>query len=151
MKDWNALRGHASVMLFGLLSLASAMAYGQDKPYTEGSVWSITMIRVKPGMMDAYMRDVLPLRKKIDEEAIKQGLIISDHVLLGSASGRDDFDVMFMTEYKNWAAFDGITAKYDAIVGKFVGSEEKQTQLMTRRLDVREILGEKQMQELILK
>jgi hypothetical protein len=109
------------------------------------------MIRVKPGMLDVYMRDVLPLRKKIDDEAMKQGLILSDHVLLGSASGRDDFDVMFMTEYKNWAVFDGLTAKYDAIVGRIVGSEEKQGQLMTKRSEVREIVGEKQMQELVLK
>ena len=151
MKGSNTMRRLAGVMLFGLLSLGSAMAYGQAKPYTEGSVWTITMIRVKPGMQDVYMRDVLPLRKKIDEEAKKKGLILSDHVLLGSASGRGDFDVMFMTEYKNWAAFDGLTAKYDTIVGAIVGSEEKQAQLMTSRSEVREILGEKQMQELIIK
>lgn len=138
-------------MLFCLLSLGSAMAYGQEKPYTEGSVWAITMIRVKPGMVDVYLHDVLPLRKKIDEEARKQGLILSDHVLLGSASGKDDFDVMFMTEYRNWAAFDGLTAKYDAIVTRIIGSEDKQNQVMTKRLEVREILGEKQMQELVIK
>jgi len=109
------------------------------------------MVRVKPGMLDVYMRDVLPLRKKTDEEAKKQGLILSNHILSGSAAGRDDFDVMFLTEYKNWAAFDGISAKYDAIVGRIVGSEEKQVQLMTKRTEVREIIGEKQMQELIIK
>jgi len=35
--------------------------------------------------------------------------------------GRDDWDVMFLDEYKNWAAFDGITAKYEAIEAKIVG------------------------------
>jgi hypothetical protein len=109
------------------------------------------MVRVKPGMLDVYMRDVLPLRKKIDEEAKKQGLILSDHILSGNASGRDDFDVMYLTEYKNWATLDGITAKYDAIEGKIVGSEEKQIQLMTKRREAREIIGEKLMQELIIK
>ena len=151
MKNCNALRRLTALVLFGVLSLGSVIVYGQEKPYTEGSVWSITMVRVKPGMHDAYMRDVLPLRKKIDEEAKKQGLIISNHILSGSAAGRDDFDVMFLTEYKNWAAFDGISAKYDAIVGRIVGSDEKQVQLMTKRTEVREIIGEKQMQELIIK
>jgi len=127
------------------------MAYGQEKPYTEGSVWSITMVRVKPGMLDVYLRDVLPLRKKIDDEAKKQGLILSDHILSGSASRKEDFDVMFLTEYKNWAAFDGISAKYDAIESSIIGSQEKQVQLMTKRMEVREILGEKTMQELIMK
>ena len=144
-------RSLTTLVLFGALSLGSAVVYGQEKPYTQGSVWSITMIRVKPGMFDVYMRDILPLRKKLDEEAKKQGLILSDHVLSGTAAGKDDFDVITLTEYKNWAAFDGITAKYDAIAGKIVGSEEKQVQLMTKRTEVREIKGEKPMQELIIK
>ena len=151
MSSCNAFRRLAAFVLLGVLSLGSMIVYGQEKPYTEGSVWAITMVRVKAGMFDAYMREVLPLRKKIDEEAKKQGLILSDHVLSGNASGRDDFDVMFLTEYKNWAAFDGISAKYDAIVGAIIGSEEKQLQLMTRRTEVREIIGEKQMQELMIK
>lgn len=138
-------------LVFGVLSLASVTAYGQDKPYTEGSVWLVTMIRVKPGMLDVYMRDVLPLRKKINEEAKKQGLILSDRVLTGSASSKGDFDVMFLTEYKNWAAFDGISAKYDAIESKIIGSQEQQVQLMTKRSEIREILGEKAMQELIIR
>jgi hypothetical protein len=134
-----------------MLWLGSVAAYGQEKPYTEGSVWLVTMIRVKPGMLDVYLRDVLPLRKKIDEEAKKQGLILSDRVLSGSASGKDDFDVMFLTEYKNFAAFDGISAKYDAIESKIIGAQEQQVQLMTKRAEVREILGEKTMQELIIR
>src|SRR5215470_19750588 len=149
MNDCNAFRRFTTLALFGVLSLGSVTVYGQEKPYTEGSVWFVTMVRVKPGMLDVYMRDVLPLRKKINEEAKKQGLILSTHILSGTASGRDDFDVMFLTEYKNWAAFDGLTAKYDAIVGKIVGSEEKQAQVMTKRTEVREIMGTKPMQELI--
>jgi len=142
----------STLVLFAVLSAGSAIAYAQDeKPYTEGSVWSITMIRVKPGMFEAYMREILPLRKKVDEEAKKQGLILSSHVLAGNSSGRDDFDVMILEEYKNWAAFDGLTAKYESILNKLVGSEEKQVQLMTKRTDVREILGAKNMQEMVIK
>ena len=144
------LRLAAVAMLCG--GMATPMtSFAQDKPYTEGTVWTVTMIRVKPGMFDIYMRDLLPLRKKIDEEAKKQGLVISSHVLSGNSMGRDDWDVMFLDEYKNWAAFDGISAKYDAIEAKIVGSEDKQVQLMTKRGEVREILGNKVMQELIIK
>ena len=151
MKNWNVLRRLGRLALFGVLSLGSVIAYGQEKPYTEGSVWIITMIRVKPGMLDVYLNDVLPLRKKINEEAKKQGLILSDHILTGNASRRDDFDVMFLTEYKNFAAFDGISAKFDAIASKIIGAEDRQVQLMTKRAEVREILGEKTMQELLVK
>ena len=134
-----------------LLAIISAVAIAQEKPYTEGSVWFISMIKVKPGMLDVYLREVLPLRKKINEEAKKQGLVVSSRILSGLANGRDDWDIMFMDEYKNWAAFDGITAKYDAIMSKLVGSEDKQVQLMSKRTEVREILGDKVMQELIIK
>jgi hypothetical protein len=123
----------------------------QDKPYTEGTVWTITMIRVKPGMFDVYMKDLLPLRKKLNEEARKQGLLLSSHILAGNASGRDDFDVMIVEEYKNWAAFDGMTAKYEAISRSIIGPEQKQVELMTKRTEVREIVGEKVMQEVVTK
>jgi len=151
MKTGNAILRLAILTTSALLALTSAVGSAQEKPWTEGSVWSVSMIRVKPGMFDVYMREVLPMRKRINDEAKKQGLLISSHVLAGNATGRDDFDVMFMDEYKNWAAFDGMTGKYDAIMSKLVGSEEKQVQLMTKRTEVREILGDKVMQELIVK
>ena len=55
-----------------ILCLPCAAAYAQEKPYTEGSIWAISMIRVKPGMLDVYMREVLPLRKKINERLVAE-------------------------------------------------------------------------------
>lgn len=151
MKTNNARVQLASIAAMCALSLAAANVAAQEKPYKEGTVWTVSMIRVKPGMLDVYMRDVLPLRKKMNDEAQKQGLLVSSHILSGNAMGRDDWDVMFLDEYKNWAAFDGITAKYDAIMSKVVGTEDKQVQLMVKRTEVREIMGDKVMQELIIK
>ena len=131
-----------------LLIAASALA--QEKPWTEGTVWSISMIRVKPGMFDVYMRDVGPIRKQVMDEAKKQGLVLSYKLFGGSSANHADWDVLFMDEYKNWAAFDGLTKKFEAIQGKLIGNEEKRTRLMIKRTDVREIVGEKVMQELIL-
>ena len=151
MKIDNGFLRLASVAAFCLLTMMSAGAAAQDKPWSEGTVWSVSMIRVKAGMFDVYMREVLPLRKKINEEAKKQGLLLSSRILSGNANGRDDWDVMFLDEYKNWAAFDGITAKYDAIAKNVIGTEEKQVQLMTKRTEVREIMGDKLMQEIVPK
>jgi hypothetical protein len=53
------------------MSVFAAQAVAQDKPYRDGTVWSVTMIKVKPGMFDTYMREVLPQRRKIMEEAKK--------------------------------------------------------------------------------
>jgi hypothetical protein len=152
MNGLNLYRRLSAVFLLGVLTtFCTGVAYADDKPYTEGSVWTLSMIRVKAGMTYVYFRDVLPLRKKMNEEAKRQGLLLSSHVLSGTASGRDDFDVLFLDEYKNWAAFDGIDAKYDVIMQKVIGSEDKQVQLMTKRTEVREILGDKAMQELLIK
>jgi hypothetical protein len=138
----------AVFVLTAALALVAAPSGAQDKPYKDGTVWAISFIKVKPGMFDVYMRDVLPLRKKIDAEAMKQGLLISTHILTGNSANKDDWDVMYLSEYKNWAAFDGMSEKYDAIAAKVIGSEEKQTQIMVKRTEVREIVGDKVMQEI---
>ena len=133
------------------LMLAAQTALGQDKPYKEGSVWSVTFVKVKPGMMDTYLRDLGANRKKLMEQAKKDGLILSEKLLSGDAVGREDFDLMLMVEFKNWAAFDGLSDKFRALAEKMVGSEDKQQQMMVKRTEVREIIGNKNMQEIFLK
>lgn len=133
------------------LALLALPSVAQDKPYKEGTVWSVSFVKVKPGMFDQYLRDVGPMRKKLMDEAQKQGLILSYKMLSGSSANRDDWDIMFMEEYKNWAAFDGLSDKFEAIEAKLIGNEDKRTQMMVKRTEVREILGDKVLQELILK
>ena len=58
---------------------------------------------------------------------------------------------MLMVEYKNWAAFDGLQDKFDAVALKVVGSQETQSQLRAKRNDLREILGSKTLQEITFK
>jgi len=134
-----------------LLLLAAQTAFGQDKPYKEGSVWTVTFVKVKPGMMDTYLRDLGANRKKLMEQAKKDGLILSERLLSGDATGREDYDLILMVEFKNWGAFDGLSDKFRALAEKMVGSEDKQVQMMTKRTEVREILGTKTMQEIFLR
>jgi len=145
------IRNSFAVLAFAVLPALVLPAIAQDKPYKEGSVWALTFIKVKPGMFDVYMREVGPIRKQVMDEAKKQGLVLSYKLFGGISATHADWDVLFMDEYKNWAAFDGLTQKFEAIQGKLIGNEEKRTRLMIKRTDVREIVGEKVMQELILK
>ncbi len=145
------IRNSFAVLAFAVLPALVLPAIAQDKPYKEGSVWALTFIKVKPGMFDVYMREVGPIRKQVMDEAKKQGLVLSYKLFGGISANHADWDVLFMDEYKNWAAFDGLTQKFEAIQGKLIGNEEKRTRLMIKRTDVREIVGEKVMQELILK
>ncbi|MFT7774225.1 hypothetical protein [Roseateles sp.] len=140
------------ILLATTLLLAAALpATAQDKPYKEGTVWSVSFIKVKPGMFDVYMRDLASARKQLMAEAKKQGLIVSEKMLSGSSMGQGDWDLMLMVEYKNWAAFDGLSDKFDAIALKTVGTEEKQVQMMVKRTEVREIVGDKVFQEISFK
>jgi hypothetical protein len=133
------------------LLLGAQPGLAQDKPYNEGTVWTVSLIKVKPGMLDVYLRDLGSARKKLMDDAKKQGLIVSEKMFIGSASNRDDWDVMFMVEYKNWAAFDGLTDKFNALSQKIFGSEEKQVQMMVKRTETREIVGDKVVQEITFK
>jgi len=143
------MRWAAVTAIAALLTTPPARA--EDKAYTEGHVWAISMIKVKYGMRDVYLNEVLPLRKKIEEESKKEGILLSSHTLVGDPANRNDFDVLFLQELKNWAVLDGLSAKLDAIEEKILGSQEKQTQMVTKRVEVREVLGEKMMQELLTK
>jgi hypothetical protein len=133
------------------IALSPGAAVAQTRPYTEGSVWFLTMIRTTPGFEDDYLRSLASTWKRISDEGKKEGIIVSYKILSGNAVGPDDWDLLLMVELKNWAAIDGITDKFEAIQKRVVGGEEAQRQLATKRLEIRRILGSKNAQELFLK
>jgi hypothetical protein len=126
-------------------------AAAQGLPYTEGSVWQVSMVQTKPGFGDDYLRSLATTWKRINEEAKKQGLVLSYKILSTNPAGPEDWNLLLMVEVKNWAALDGLPEKLYAIQQKMIGSEDAQRQLATKRLDVRRILGVKNVQELFLK
>jgi len=122
-----------------------------DAPYTEGPVWGITMVKTKPGMGDDYLKTLAKIYKSTNDEMKKQGLIMDYKVLLGNDANPQDFDILLMVEYKNMAAFDGLREKADPIADKILGSEEVQRQGAIKRMEIREIMGNKLMRAVTLK
>jgi hypothetical protein len=120
-------------------------------PYTEGAVWQITMVKTKPGMGDDYLKSLAKTFKATNDEAKKQGIITDYKILSGDAATTQDFDLLLMVEYPNMAALDGLREKTDPIGAKMVGSEDQQRQLAVKRLEIREIMGDKTMREITLK
>lgn len=121
-----------------------------DAPHTEGPVWQITMVRTKAGMGDDYLKMLGKIYKSTNEEAKTQGIIMDYKILVGDASGQHDFDILLMQEYPNMAALDGLRDKLDPIDKKLIGTEEVQRQGAVKRMEVREILGDKLMREVTL-
>jgi hypothetical protein len=142
------------IVLAGIatLSIWAQPSWAQsDAPYTEGTVWTLTLVKTKYGMTDDYIKGLARTFKGGLDEAKKQNLIISYKILLGDASGEHDFDMLLMVESKNMAAFDNAREKFDPIARKVEGSVDEQRQTAIKRMDLREILGSKLMREITLK
>jgi len=137
-----------AALSLGIASLCSAQS---DAPYTEGPVWNITMVKVKPGMGDEYLKGLAKTFKGSLEEAKKQNLVLDYKILLGNAATPQDFDILLMVESKNMAALDNGREKFDPIARKTVGTTDQQQAIQVKRLDVREIMGTKLMREITLK
>lgn len=130
---------------------ATTTTTGSTAPYTEGSVWEITMVRAKAGMSDDYLKNLAKAYKSTSDEAKKQGIIMDYKVLLGDPANADDFDILLMVQYKNMAALDGLREKTDPIATKLIGGEEQLRQGSIKRMEIRDILGSKTMREITLK
>ena len=137
-----------ALLLFISLSTQST---AQELPYKAGTVWEVTFVRTKPGMTNDYLRNLAANWRNENEEAKKQGLLLSYKILSGSAANKDDWDLMLMVEYKNMAALDGVDEKFEAIGAKIVGSQEQQKAGYIKRSEIREIFGSKIVREISLK
>jgi hypothetical protein len=138
-------------VLFAISTLAPSLARADEPlPYTEGPVWGITTIKVKPGLWEQYIR-TFAKTKKVYDEAKKQGLIVSYKIISSEAAAPQDWNLMVLIEHKNMASLDGLTEKMRAIAASVVGDEGARKELAVKRLDLREYIGEKLGRELIFK
>jgi hypothetical protein len=135
------------VMVF----IAVVSANAQEKPYKDGSVWSVGMIKTNANMSKEYLKQLKSTWIAVHDEAVKQGLILSYKVLSGVSANPDDFDVMLLVEYKNMASMEGQDAKWDEIYKKVVGNDDAQKKLSESRLVMRSVYGGKLFRELIYK
>ena len=124
---------------------------GNAAPYTEGSVWELSMVKTKAGLTDEYLKQITGTVKPVYEEAKKQKIVLSYKILSGESSDSHDFNILILVEYPNMAAFDGLRDKMDPVFAKVMGSEEQRKDMAVKRLDIREILGTKTMREITLK
>ncbi len=95
---------------------------GSNAPYNEGPVWTLTMIKTKAGLADDYLKQITGIVKPVYEEEKKQKIILDYKILDGEASGPQDFNILILVEYPNWAALDNLRDKMDPIVEKVMGT-----------------------------
>jgi hypothetical protein len=139
----------ASVVLVALA--ASLAVFAQvSRPWRSGSVWSIAMIRVHPGMDEAYKEYLAGQWKANQEEAKKEGLILSYKVLTTEGHDADDWNMLLMTEYKDLATMEANEPKEDALAQRTIGDDRKQQQGYRDRSEIREVVGSRLAREIVL-
>ena len=140
--------------IYGLLLLLVAVApavFAQEH-YTEGPVWRIQLIRVKPTKMDAYLTSLQQSTKPFVDEQKKQGLVTDYKIFLKQTKNSpEDWDICVAIQYKNWAALDGSAAKNEAVRDKVLGGKAQALDLNDKRAEIREIVSSELLQEITLK
>jgi hypothetical protein len=122
-----------------------------DRPYTEGTVQSVSRIRTEPGMFDAYVAWLAGPWKQMMEAQKAAGLIVDYAVYSSVPRSPQDADIYLITVYKNMAALDDLDAKSDPIMEKLQGSLADQNKAYAERGKIRTVLGSELIREAVLK
>jgi hypothetical protein len=134
-----------------LLTVSSIAVAQESRSYTQGPVTEVSYIKIKPGMFDAYMKWLATERKQLMDEYKKAGLILDSRVYGAQARGPKDADIILTVTYRNWAAFDGLEDKQEAVSSRIVGTRAQANERAISRESMREVLGSETIQELVLK
>src|ERR1700724_3204587 len=139
------------VRLAAFLLLLAPAGFAQEH-YTEGPIWRIQLIRVKPTQMDAYLTTLRQSTNPLIEEEKRQGVIMDYKVFLKETKNSpEDWDICVAVQYKNHAAMDGLAAKGEAARDKILGGKQAAQQLGEKRAEIREIISSELLQEIFLK
>ncbi len=137
----------AILCLLGCVTQALAQEH-----YTEGPVWRVNYLNVKPGKFNDTLKDLRANFNKINAQAKAQGLILDYKVYLNATSTNpDDWDIATAVLYKGYGALDGLTGRFDPITLKHYGSADTRTQAGTKRIDLWTTVSSALVREVVLK
>jgi len=134
-----------------LLATVATGAFANGTDFNDGPVVSRTAVRTVDGHFDDYMHWLDTVWKQQEEAAKKAGILTDYKVLVAQPRSPQDPDVYLVEFYPNWATFDGIGAKMDAISKQIWGSLKQAGSEEASRGKIRTILGTEVMQEAALK
>ena len=119
------------------LMLSAAPALAQQSPNTTPTtVTRVVLIRVKPGHGDQFWADFRQHGKPVFDEQKRQGILTNYTVGTKSTlDSPDDWGVVLTFTYPNWAAFDSLAGRTDAIQLAHYGSAANRTAAGTARTE----------------
>ena len=143
-------RKWALAIFAGALVLAVTATAQVYKYYSPGTIWTVTTIRIKPGMDQAYLAYLDTAFKKESDAQVKAGYMKS-YKILRTLDDDASWNVMVLREYKSLAAMEADTEKSDALALQTSGNDDVQMKGYEDRSKIREILATKTARELMLK
>jgi hypothetical protein len=120
------------------------------KYFTPGSVWSVTMIRIAPGMDQMYMEYLDSRFKKSEDAQVKAGFEKSYKILRTMDDG-GEWNLLILREFQSLAAMEANEEKSDALGQQTEGTDQVQMQGYQDRSKYREVVSTKFTRELVLK
>jgi hypothetical protein len=141
-----------NVLLIGGLAVASAVpVMGQvHKYFSPGTIWTVTMIQMAPGMDQMYLQYLDTSFKKSEDAQVKAGFQKSYKILRTLDDG-GTWNLLILREYASLSAVEANAEKSDALLQQSDGSDEAQIKGYQDRSKYREVVGTKYARELILK
>jgi hypothetical protein len=89
--------------------------------------------------------------KQLMEGEKKAGIITDWAVYASDNRDEEDWNIALATTYKNMAALDNLRDRVDPIDRQVYGSLEKSGQAMVKRSEMRDIVGNRLLRQLIIK
>jgi hypothetical protein len=136
---------------FSFLLMAPLSAQQTSRPYSEGAVTDVQYIRVKPGHFEDYMAFLAGPYKQLMEGEKKAGVITGWGVYRSDNRDEEDWNIALTTTYKNMAALDNLRDRVDPIDKQVYGSMDKSNEAMVKRSEMRNIVGNRLLREIIIK
>jgi hypothetical protein len=139
-------------LLAGVLAAAVAtpVIAQVHKYFTPGTVWSVTMIRIAPGMDQMYLQYLDGQFKKSEEAQVKAGFEKSYKILRTMDDG-GEWNMLILREFPSLAALEANEEKSDALSQQAIGTDQVQMQGYQDRSKYREVMGTKFAREVVLK
>jgi hypothetical protein len=107
----------AGFVLVSLLTVGSGVA--QSPSRDEKPVWTMELVRVKPGMFGLALGYLDDEWMRVREEAKHQGAVIN-YLRIGEPGGsQNDGNIVLLTEYANQATYEGREKLFESIRKQF--------------------------------
>lgn len=124
------MRFHTKVIAIGLL-LSSTSAFADLEPWRDydqsDAVWSVTTIRVKPNMDDAYLEGLTKTWVATNEVAKKLGQIADYEIYRSDLPQSGDFNLLLIVKFAKTDDLAPNKARYDAFIKEFGKAQADQT------------------------